>query len=179
MILPIVAAIVVVLIAIWWITTGNGLKQLLVKIKEADSDIEVALTKRFDTLTKMLDILKAYALHETETLTGIVKLRQGMSMLERSQASSDMKQLAGRLQLIAESYPQLRSSDNFKQLQISAADVEEHLQAARRLYNANVSNFNQKLVSFPDSLVAGCLKLKEHSFFDMDSSKKEDVSMKL
>lgn len=141
------------------IPEGIGARQtsplggIFLKIRESDSDIGVALTKRYDTLTKMLDATKGYAKHEAELLAEIVKLCKGMSMGERGEAKRRMDELAGRINVLAEAYPDLKASENFRQLQFSIVEVEEHLQAARRIYNMNVSQFNRLLVSWPSSMV--------------------------
>jgi LemA protein len=155
----------------------NRFERLAVKITESDSGIDVALTKRFDTLTKMLDVTKGYAKHEAETLEKLVKLRRGMSVDEKSAANKQMDELTGRINVIAESYPELRSSDNFKQLQIAVTDVEEHLQAARRIYNMNVSAFNQLLASWPASVVGNMKRHTAKQFFEAEERKKSDVKM--
>ena len=174
----VLAGIVIASSVLWYISTMNRFARLLVKITEADSGIDVALTKRHDTLTKLLDVTKAYAKHETETMTSLVALRKGMPMAERSEASRQMTALTGRINLMAEAYPDLRSSENFKELQQAVTEVEEHLQAARRIYNMNVSSFNQLLVSWPASIVG---KNKNHTakdFFAADEEKKADVAMR-
>ena len=163
--------------AVWYISTMNRFARLLVKIREADSGIEVALTKRFDTLSKLLDVTRAYAKHEADTLSGIVQLRNGMSMAERTAANVKMDELAGRINVMAEAYPELRSSENFRELQAAITEAEEHLQAARRIYNMNVSAFNQLLVSWPASIVGHILHHTAREFFAAEEHKKQDVNM--
>lgn len=173
----IVVAIVVVILVGWYIGTSNKLNRSVVKIEEADSGIDVALTKRYDALTKMLEITKGYAKHEKETLGEVINLRKGMSIAEKQDANNKMTETFGKINVLAEAYPELKSSENFKTLQLSVADVEEHLQAARRLYNANISSYNQEIVSFPTSIVAGMKGFVKKEFFEADETKKEDVKM--
>jgi LemA protein len=177
----IITLIILIVIAIgaifWFISTMNRFERLAVKISESDSGIDVALIKRFDTLSKMLDVTKGYAKHEAETLSKIVALRKGMSMNEKIEATNKMDEITGRINVLVESYPDLKASDNFRELQRTIVEVEDHLQAARRIYNMNVSSFNQLLVSFPASLVG---RAKGHilkQFFEAEKAKKEDVSM--
>ena len=171
------ALAIVVAAVLWYIMTMNRFARLLVKIREADSGIEVALTKRFDTLTKMLEVTRAYARHEADTLGKIVKMRQGMNMTQRSEANSQMDVLRGKINVLAEAYPELRSSDNFRALQTSITDVEEDLQAVRRIYNMNVSQFNQMLVTWPDSIVGHIHGHKKQDFFKAEKDKKQDVAI--
>ena len=173
----IIIAIVVAVILLWFIITSNSLNKAIVKIDEADSGIDVALTKRYDVLTKMLDTVKGYAKHEKEVIIETIKLRKGMTMEEKNEANTKMNEAFSKLNVVAENYPELKASENFAVLQQSNADVEEHLQAARRLYNANVSSFNQMIVTFPISIVAGMKKLTKKEFFEAEESKKADLKM--
>lgn len=173
-----IAAIVIVLIlVIMFVSISNKLARAIVKIDEAESGIDVALTKRYDVLTKQLDITKAYAKHEKETLEAVINLRRGMTMAEKSAAVAEMNRVQERINIVAENYPELRSSENFRTLQVAVNDVEEHLQAARRAYNANVSAYNQMLVVFPDSIVAGWKHLTRREFFEAEAAKRADVKM--
>lgn len=174
----IVAILVVVIILVsWYFGTFNGIKTSELKVSEALSGIDVALTKRYDVLTKMLETVKAYKAHEFDTLTQLVNLRRGMSMNERNQANASMDQLSSQISLLAENYPELRSSANFAELQKAITDVEEHLQAARRLYNANVTDYNKRIVTFPSSIVAGMMGAVQKPFFEAEAQKRQDVNM--
>lgn len=172
-----VAVVVVIVVAAWYIRTRNAFARLGVKIDESASGVDVGLTKRYDTLTKVLAVAKAYAKHETEVLEKVVKLRQGMTMEQRSQANTQMDEVMDKINVLAESYPELRSNENFKQLQIAISEVEEHLQAARRIYNMNVSSFNQLLVSWPASIVGNGRGLQPQPFFEAETGKRDDVKM--
>ena len=167
----------IVLVLIWYISTMNSLRRTEVKIDEALSSIDVALTKRFDVLTKMLDICKNYIKYEKETILETIKLRTGMSMEDRKTANTDLDKANNFINAVAENYPELKSSENFRQLQVSVMEVEEHLQAARRLYNSNVSQLNQRIVSFPSSIVARSIGLSSRPFFEVEDNKKQDVDM--
>ncbi|MDR0292640.1 MAG: LemA family protein [Oscillospiraceae bacterium] len=171
------AVVLLLIIISWVIRTLNRFKVLLVKIREADSGIDVALTKRYDTLTKQLDVVKAYAKHESELFEKVIKLRAGMSISEKNAANREMDTLSGRIKVVAENYPALRSSENFKALQAAIADAEDHLQAARRVYNMNVSAFNQAIVLFPASMIAGGGGYRAMEFFIAEESKRADVKM--
>lgn len=162
---------------VWYVSVRNRFERIRVKVAESESGIDVALTKRFDTLTKMLDVCKGYAGHEAELLSNLVKLRGSMSMDEKNEANRQMNEVAGRINVMAEAYPELRSSENFKALQDAIADVEEHLQAARRIYNMNVSSFNQLLASWPAGVVGRSRGHVPGVFFEAEPSKREDVKM--
>lgn len=176
----IIIIIAVVAIAIiWWIATMNGLRRLQVKIEEALSGIDVALTKRFDALTKMADVAKSYAKFEKETILGAVKLRGNMSMSERNSATEAMNAAQKEISILAEAYPQLGANENFRQLQVAVMDVEEHLQAARRMYNSNVSMLNQRIVTFPTSIVANSCGITRAAFYEAEATKRNDVNLSM
>ena len=142
-------AIIAAAIVVWLVSTSNEFRTMLVRIKEADSGIDVALTKRYDTLTKMMDVVRAYAKHEVDTIQKTIELRQGMSVAEKADCSRKLDGASESLRVIAEAYPELRSSENYRVLEDAILDAEDHLQAARRVYNMNVSAFNQLRVRFP------------------------------
>ena len=172
-------AVVLFIIVIWIIATSNKLNRTIVKVEEADSGIDVALTKRYDVLTKMMDVVKAYAKHEKDTLFEVINLRKGMSTEEKIAANNKMSSNFEKINVLAEAYPELKSSENYRTLQQSIVEVEEHLQAARRMYNSNVSIFNQMLVTFPTSVIANSKKLSKKAFFEAEETKKEDVKIEL
>lgn len=175
----IILIIIVLLVVVWLISASNKLNRAVVKIEEASSGIDVALTKRYDVLTKMMDVVKAYTKHEKETMFEVIRLRSNMSIQEKNEENRKMDENFKAIQVLAENYPTLKSSENYNTLQKTIADVEEHLQAARRLYNSNVSIFNQLLVSFPVSLIASSKGMKPAIFFEADAVKKNDVKIEL
>ena len=167
--------IILALIAFWCIRTVNGFKKKEIRVQEGLSGVEVALTKRFDMLTKMLDTAKGYMAHESELFTKVIELRRGMSVAEMNDAQQQMDALSGRFFAVAENYPALRSSEVFAELQRGIRDAEEHLQAARRLYNSNVTAYNTAIAMFSAKILAGSHQPKE--FFAADAGKREDVKM--
>ena len=164
------------LIIIWCISTTNNFKRKEIKVEEGVSGIEVALTKRYDMLTKLLDASKGYMAHEKDMFENVIKMRQGMNITELNQAEREMNTLSTRLFAVAENYPELRSSDVFVELQKGIRDAEEHLQAARRLYNSNVTVYNTAIEMFPAKLLANGRTPKD--FFEADEAKREDVEIK-
>lgn len=175
----IVIAVIALVFIVWYISTSNKLNRMVVKVDESFSGIDVALAKRYDVLTKMMAVVKSYAKHEKETLFEVIKLRQNMSVQEKSEANKMMDENFKKINVIAESYPELKSNENYKTLQLSIVDVEEHLQAARRLYNSNVSLYNQQLVSFPTSAIAKMKGMTKKDFFEVDEIKRNDVEINL
>ena len=177
-ILIIVIAIILI-IAIGYFAILNNLNKMSVKVEESLSGIDVALTKRYDVLNKMMDVVKSYTKYEKETLFKTIKLRNNMTMEEKNDANSAMNENLRKINVIAENYPELKSSENYKTLQLSIADVEEHLGAARRVYNSNVSYYNQLLVTFPSSMLAKQKGMQPKEFFKAEEEKKKDVKINL
>ena len=169
--------VVVLVIVFWYIAVSNSIKVADLKVQEGESGIDVALTKRYDVLTKMVDTVKGYQKHEMAVLSEVVRLRSGMSMAEKNQANKAMDKVSGEISILAENYPELRSNTNFVELQKAIVDVEEHLQAARRLYNSNVNAYNQKIVVFPNSIVAGNMGAVQKEYFEADEIRRQDVKM--
>ena len=153
-----------------------------VKVDEANSGIDVALTKRYDLLTKLLASVKGYAKHEYETLSQVIAMRSGnnikdLSLEEKSALNSQLSQVQKGINIVMEQYPQLKADTQFTNLQNQTADCEEQLQAARRVYNSNVSGFNQKRVSFPSSMVANAIGFRQDlEFFKAEEEKRKDVT---
>ena len=177
--LGIVVIIIIVVLLIWGICISNKFNRLNIKIDEAESGIDVALAKRYDVLTKMVDTVKGYAKHEKGTLLEVVAFRKGMTIEEKNEAYAKMDETLSKINVLVENYPDLKASQNFLQLQAAIMDVEEHLQAARRLYNANVSELNQSIVVFPGSVIAKMKGTVKREFFKAESFKKEDVKIDL
>lgn len=171
----IVILIVLALIVVWCIKTVNGFKRKEIRVEEGRSGVEVALTKRYDMLSKMLDTAKGYMAHETELFEKVIALRRGMSIEELNSAQQQIDSLSGRLFAVAEGYPELRSSEVFAELQRGIRDAEEHLQAARRLYNTSVTAYNTAIAMFPARLLSSGRQPKE--FFAAEEHKREDVKM--
>ena len=84
-----------------------------------------------------------------------------------------------KINVVVENYPELKSSENYKMLQQSIVEVEEHLQAARRMYNSNVSIFNQMIVTFPTSIISNSKGMTKKEFFEAEETKKKDVKINL
>lgn len=183
-IIGIVVAVIVVILVIsviaWWIKTGNLLKREVVKIDESSSGIDVALTKRYDLLTKAVAVVKGVAKHEKETLIGVIEMRRpaaDASMKEKSEFATSMTKAFDSINIVAEKYPEIKANQNFTALQNQISEVEEQLQAARRVYNSNVSIYNQDIVVFPKSIVANHLRMVKRDFFEAEETKRQDVSI--
>lgn len=180
-IIGIIVGVIILIVVIWYISTMNKLRALEVKVEESLSGIDVALTKRYDLLTKMLDTTKGYAKHEAETLENVIKWRNGIpqsaTIEERNEFAASLSKVASGINVVMEQYPTLKADHMFSKLQAAIADSEEHLQAARRFYNSNVSAINRSIVTFPTSFVANKIGMQKKAFFEAEEIKKQDVKM--
>ncbi len=166
-------------LACWYISTMNRIRVLSIKVDESLSGIDVALAKRYDVLTKMVEVVKGYAKHEKEVLVKVVELRKNMSVKELKEANDSMDKDFDAINVLVENYPDIKANENFKLLQRSIVDVEEHLQAARRIYNSSVSRYNQFILSYPSNIVAKRNNNTEKDFFEANKEEKDNVNIDL
>lgn len=150
-----IVLILVVLCIVYAVTTSNRFKQLHIKIQEAQADIEVALIKRYDVLMQSLDAIKGYTEHEEKLMLNLIKARNGMTAAQTQAVLDNQEQVLRNVRIIGEAYPQLYSSELYKNLQGQITETNEHLAASKRLYHANVSLYNQAIAVFPASVIAG------------------------
>lgn len=177
--LIIMILIVAITIFIWYVSNYNRIKRADVKINESISGIDVALTKRYDVLTKMIEVVKGYSKHEKETLFEIIELRKNMNINELNKVNVSMNESFDKINVIVEDYPELKANENYMMLQKAIVDVEEHLQAARRIYNASVLKYNQLILSFPTNIIAKNMGMSEKEFFEANEKEKENVDVKI
>ncbi|OGF75944.1 hypothetical protein A3H65_04455 [Candidatus Giovannonibacteria bacterium RIFCSPLOWO2_02_FULL_45_14] len=166
---------IIVVIVLWLIWTFNRLVTLRNRVKEAWSDIEVQLKRRYDLIPNLVETVKGYAKHESTAFENVTKARaaaiSGGSSLEDRAKKEDM--LSGALKSIfavAEAYPDLKANTNFLQLQSELSDTENKIQAARRFYNGNVLELNTKIEIFPTNLMASSFGFKKEEFFGLDGT---------
>lgn len=175
----VIVVVILLILVIWVISTSNRLNRTMIKIEESLSGIDIALAKRYDVITKMIEVVKGYAKHEKETLFEVVKLRENMSLPEKETANNSMNENMKKINMIVENYPDLKASENFMELQKAIVDVEEHLQASRRCYNSNVSIYNQLIASYPTSIIAKKKAMTKKDFFQAKDEEKETVEADL
>ena len=162
-IIGIIVAVVVVILFIaiisWYIKTYNGFVRLKNKVEEAWKNIDVFLKKRFDLIPNLVETVKGYAKHESETLRSVVEARNvGMAANNPQAAMQAANAMTSSLhtffQAVSENYPELQANRNFLDLQNQLKSIEAELESARRYYNGVVKQFNTKLELFPDRIVA-------------------------
>ena len=164
--------IVLGVIVLWLIFTYNSLITSRNRVDEAWSDIEVQLKRRYDLIPNLVNTVKGYAKQESTVLENVTAARNmAMNAGNMQERLKDENMLTGALKslfAVAEAYPDLKSNQNFMQLQNDLTDTENKIQAARRFYNGNVRDFNTKLQVFPTNMIASTLNFKAREFFDID-----------
>jgi LemA protein len=170
---------IVSIIVIYLIITFNSFIHFKNKIKSAWSDIDIQLKKRHDLIPQLVKIVKGYANHEKDTLESVTEMRtEAMNSQKITDKSHTENMLSGALKTIfavSENYPNLKADKNFLQLQTELAEVEDHIQMARRYYNGSVKQFNTKIQTFPNLLVAQVLGYKSENFFELDGDNEREV----
>jgi LemA protein len=170
----IILAIIVILI-IWIIGMYNGLVKLKIKVDNSWSDIRVFLKKRYDLIPNLVNTVKGYAAHESQTFEKVTQARNAAVLVPASdvKASAEANQILGGalrgLLAIAENYPELKANQNFLELQSALQSIEGDLGNARRYYNATVRDYNTAIQQFPGVIVANMSGFKPREFYELDN----------
>ncbi|MCL2314972.1 MAG: LemA family protein [Proteobacteria bacterium] len=165
----------VLLVGIYLLATYNKLVVLKHRVKEAWSDIEVQMKRRYDLIPNLVETVKGYATHEKSTLEAVIQARN-MAMANQGSLEDKAKtenMLSGTLKslfALSENYPELKANENFLELQRELTDTENKIQASRRFYNSNVLAINTKLEMFPSNIVGKKFGFEKQSFFKLDES---------
>ena len=169
---------IVVLLVLWLWVTYNGLIRGKLRTDEALSDITVQTKRRLDLIPNLVETVKGFAKQEKSVLENVTKARTAaMGAPEgdlKAQAEAD-NMLSGTLKTlfaVSENYPDLKSNQNFLQLQQELVDTEDKIQASRRFYNGNVRDFNIKLQVFPTNMIGGALGFKPRDMYDVAPEEK-------
>src|SRR5215475_14162116 len=175
MIAVIIIIVVLVLLVAIFAAMYNGLVRLNVRSDEAWSDITVQLKRRYDLIPNLVNTVKGYASHEKTVFEDVTKARASamgaQGVQETAKAENQFQQTLKSLFAVAESYPQLRASENFQELQAQLTDTEDKIMASRRFYNGVVRDFNTKRKVFPTNIFAGMLGFtKDREFFELDEA---------
>lgn len=165
--------VVIVVIAIVFFAIYNYLISLKNKVQRSKSNIDVFLKKRFDLIPNLESTIKGYVKHEKELLESITKLRTDYEHNKDIKTANELNEKINSLIAVAESYPELKANELFLKLQKELAEVEDDIQAVRRIYNNSVNNYNTKIQQFPMVLIAKMLGYKEEEFLKFETEKVE------
>ena len=165
---------VIIFVVLWAIFTYNRLITLRNRTKEAWSDIDVQLKRRYDLIPNLVETVRGYATHERELFEKVTEARAkamgASTMKEHSEAENMLSSTLKTLFAVAENYPQLRASENFLELQREVRDTEDKVQAARRFYNGQVRDLNTKIEVFPANFVANIFRFEKMDFFEIEEA---------
>jgi len=171
-----ILGIILAVIVLWAIGAFNFLVRSRNRAKEAWSDIDVQLKRRYNLIPNLVEAVKGYATHEREVLENVTRARsaamnaeQGGNVKEVAQAENALSGTLKSLFALSENYPQLRAVESFTKLQDELADTENKIQAARRFYNTNVMNLNTRIEQFPTNIVASMFSFKKKEFFELNN----------
>ena len=177
----IIIGVILVILIFYIISCYNGLVALRNTVKEAFATMDVYLKQRWDLIPNIVETVKGYAKHEKDTLEGVIKLRNGsydaMSPEEKIEANKSLSQGITKIMALAESYPDLKANENFKDLSNQLTKVEADIANARKYYNAVVRKFNDKVEMFPGNIVAGLFKFKSETMFEIAAAERENVKV--
>lgn len=173
-----VVLIVIAVVVIAMVLMYNGLVRLRQRVKEAWSDIDVQLKRRYDLIPNLVETVKGYATHERDLLEKVTEARTRAmgagSPKEKADAENMLSGTLKTLFAVSENYPQLKANENFLELQRELSDTENKIQAARRFYNSNVMEINTNVQSFPSNIIAGMFGFKEEEFFELEEEAAKD-----
>ncbi|MCC5931091.1 MAG: LemA family protein [Cyclobacteriaceae bacterium] len=167
--------VLAILMAIFFyaISMYNKLVSKRNMVEEAWSSIDVQLKRRSDLLPNLIQTVKAYMTHEEGLLSKIADLRSksiaARQVSDQSKVELDMTRTLGQLFAIAENYPDLKANQNFMHMQQQLTELEDHIQMSRRYYNGSVRDFNTRIESFPDLLIASMFNFGKRDFFELEN----------
>ena len=177
LIILIVVGVIVLFLISFIVSNYNGLIKLRNKVHDQWSQIDVLLKRRTDLIPNLVETVKGYASHESETLEAVIAARNKMVEAKTTEdeikADGELSRTLGRLMAVAESYPDLKANTNFMDLQNNLKETEDKIQYARQFYNDTVLNYKNKLEMFPSNIIAGIFNFKPEAFFEIEEKDKE------
>lgn len=174
----IIVAIIVVIILVYILAKYNQLVKQKNIVKQSQASIDVYLNQRFDLIPNLVECVKSYTKHEKETLENIAKMRKEYVNGDKSiKKAEEIGSKMNKIIAIAEQYPELKASEQYTNLQDSLRKTENQLQAARRSYNIDATNYNTTISTIPTNLVAKMFGFREVELFQIEDYKKENIDI--
>ena len=172
--------IVTAIILIYILTLYNNLVKAKNRVKQAESGIDVYLNQRFDLIPNLVECVKAYSKYEQSILAEIARLRtEYMKKNKNIKSAENLNNKMNELIAIAEDTPNLKASDQYLKLQKTLEKLESQLQAARRIYNIEVTHYNNKIETVPSNIIASLFGFKQADLFEINEYKKKNVDVKV
>lgn len=179
----IVLIVIVFIVLIAAISMYNTLVTRKNRVNYALSTIDALLKKRYDLIPNLVNTVKEYMKYEQNLLNQVTELRTKalsgiLSTAEKDSVESEIGKLLKNIVVVAENYPELKANANFLQLQAALNEIEEQISAARRAFNASVTEYNNAVKSFPTNVIAGMFNFKEFKWFEIPEEERKNVDVK-
>lgn len=170
--------IIVVIITGFLLTSYNGFIRLNNKVKESESKIDILLNQRFDLIPNLVECVKGYSKHESETLEGLTELRSSYKNSDFSVSENEkIDKGFNKFFAIAEAYPDLKANSQYISLQNSLSEIENKLISARIGYNDSVTKYNNHVETIPSNIIAKIFAFEKKELFKIDQEKRENVKL--
>ena len=173
---------IIVLIILYILIVNNSIIKYFNRVKEAFSTMDVYLKKRFDLIPNLVETVKSYANYENKTLEDIIKARNSYDNFSNEKKIEENKKAVNeinRLIALTESYPELKSNENFIKLSDQLTSIENDIANSRKYYNATVREYNNKIGIFPNNIVAKLFNHKEEKMFSVNENERDNVKVNL
>ena len=178
----VILIIVVVLIVLWAISVYNKLIALRNRVKDQWAQIDVQLKRRFDLIPNLVETVKGYTKHESETLEAVIKARNTYVSAtlpeDQMKADGELTKAISKLFALTESYPDLKANTNFQHLQEELTQTESKIASARQFYNDTVMLYNNKVSMVPSNIIASLFKFNKEAFFEANETERQNVQVK-
>lgn len=175
--MPYAIVIVIALLVVLVIALYNGLVVKRNRVRNAWSQVEVQLKRRFDLIPNLVETVKGYASHEKSTLEAVISARNkylsSQNPQQMMQANNELSGILGRLFALSEAYPDLKANESFLKMQDELKNTEDKITYSRQFYNDSVLNYNNSIEIFPTVLIASAMGFKAETFFKVDEAEKE------
>jgi LemA protein len=177
----IIVVAIIVIAVLYYIAKRNSIIGARNRVDESWSGIDVQLKRRHDLVPNLVETVKGYAAHESEVFEKATKARaeamQAGGVEDTAKAESKLSGALTELRAVAENYPTLRATENFQQLSRNLSELEDEIQASRRIYNSNVQSYNTDIQQFPGSIIANQGGFTAREYFEIDEADREPVSV--
>ena len=178
-----IISLVIIGLVSWFFTIYNGLIHVKENIKKSWANIDVLLMQRSDEIPKLIKVLKSFAKHEKKMFDNVMVARKSYlganSITEKADADNQISDALKSVFALSEAYPELRSNENFLNLQDRISGLENEISDRRELYNESVNNYNIRIQSLPDVVIANAMGLDQEEMFQVHDLKKKDIDIDL
>ena len=172
-----IVLIIVIVLLIVVLIQYNSLINLRNKVKQEKSGIDIFLNQRFDLIPNLVECVKGYSKHEKEIFENVAQLRAEYIKSKNLKQAEKLNNGINEIIALAENYPDLKASEQYLNLQKNLSKIESELQAARRIYNMEVTNYNTAISVVPKNIVANMFGFKEEELFEIEENKKENIKV--